>query len=290
MLGRLKHMIDLKGSTILITGAASGIGKALATEFYIHEGVNLVLLDINQDGLSSLSNDLQSRTSSKRSLSCYKCDITDESSVQNTLRSIGVDPIDVLINGAGITHTCLFKEMSMEDMERVLQVNLLGATRMIKALLPNLLQSKKASIINIASLAGFLGAPGMSSYSASKFALMGLSEALRYEYEGSIHVGVICPSFVQTGIAANGLQGKHSNQEKHAKKVDRMEKILSKFGADPDFVAQRIIRSIKSKEELTLISANTQLLYYLNRLSPGTCSFLVRKAFGHLKNTGVLGE
>lgn len=282
--------MKLTDSTVVITGAASGIGRALALELFVREGCSLILVDHDRQGLTSLKHELKpddqaSPPLAKGEVRIFFCDVGSNDSVNELLGSLRNYPVDVLINCAGVTHTSTLDNLTIEDFERVVQVNLLGAVRVTKGLLKNMVGSSIATVVNISSLAGLLGAPGMSAYSASKFGLIGFSDALRREARGRIRVCTVCPSFVKTNFARNSMKDADGGSEK---KIQKMTAFLQRFGAGPGNVARKIARAIKSGKELLLVNPDAFLLYYLNKVSPRTSDFVIGKAFDYLLKSGVI--
>ena len=183
----------MKGKTIIITGASSGIGKALAEKFAA-EGSNLVLAARNADKLNELSKSI----SRKDVLICpVVCDVSDESQckmlIDEAVRNFG--GVDVLINNAGISMRAAFADLHLDVIRKLMDVNFWGAVYCTKYAMPYLLKSK-GSVVGISSIAGKKGLPGRTGYSASKFALEGFLETLRTEnLKKGLHVLVACPGF-----------------------------------------------------------------------------------------------
>jgi NAD(P)-dependent dehydrogenase (short-subunit alcohol dehydrogenase family) len=178
--------------------------------------------------------------------------------------------------------------MEPRDFEKVIAVNLLGAIRMTKAVLPKLLQSQHAFIVNVASMAGLKGAPGMCAYAASKFGIVGFSEALAAELEGRAGICTVCPTFIKTNIARNALFAPEIAGSERAEKVGAMNTILSMVGSNPRKVSQIIIRSIKERKRLVLVNPDAYFLYYLNRFFPALSDTLVSMAYRRMLQAGVI--
>jgi short-subunit dehydrogenase len=182
--------------TIIITGAASGIGAALARE-YAKQPVNLVLADVNFEPLQVVVEELH-----HLNVLCVKTDLTKEEDCKNliekTVEKFG--NIHVLINNAGISMRAMFGETQLSVLHELMNVNFWGAVYCTKFALPYLLQSK-GSVVGVISIAGHIGLPGRTAYSASKFALRGFLDTLRSEYQRKgLHVFVVAPSFVSSNI------------------------------------------------------------------------------------------
>lgn len=195
-------MRDLNGKRTLITGGASGIGRTIA-ERLVPEGADLILVDLNEDGLNATLEDIQAMGGHA---SGYTVDVTDKEAIFQLRERLHADggPIDVLINNAGIVFGGPLLDVPLEKHIRTFRVNVEGVVTMTYAFLPDLLARPEAHIVNIASLAGLVGVPYGSSYSSSKWAVVGFSESLRLELEamnhGSVRVTTVCPSYVSTGL------------------------------------------------------------------------------------------
>jgi short-subunit dehydrogenase len=277
-----------KHKYVFITGAASGIGRQLSQDFYFKQHSHLILLDRNAKGLESLKKDLEnmgSRLHQSQKIEIIKCDLSSKDSVEKALKKTATLSVDVLINSAGITCSGLFEKTNIEDFEKVIEINLMGMVRITRALLPKLLKSKDSVIANIASLGGLIGMPGMSAYSASKFAVVGFSEALHLELLGRVAVCTICPAFVKTHIIDNAILEPHSRGKDL--RAQKMNDILTKLGSNPQKASTTIISAIVQKKKLTLINADAYVLYYLKKFVPFFNDSLMSLGFKKLLKQGV---
>jgi short-subunit dehydrogenase len=265
---------QLKDKTILVSGAASGIGRRLAQDLYWNEKCRLILIDVDAAELAILKDELEPAGEGDR-VEAFACDIASDDSVARLVKTVGPRGLDILVNNAGVTHLGSFEHTAFADFERVVRVNLLGTARLTKAFLPLLLEKGgRGFIVNVASMAGLVGAPGMSAYAASKFGIVGLSHALHAELGKRVGVGVICPTFVSTNIA-KGAPGKAAW-------------FLGKVGSKPAKVSAAIIRAIKTRKTLVLVNADAYLFYYLNRFFPFLGERMVRAGYKLLVARGVL--
>ncbi|TPW22035.1 MAG: short-chain dehydrogenase/reductase SDR [Elusimicrobia bacterium] len=265
----------LKDKTVLVTGAASGIGRKLAHDLYWDEKCRLILVDIDAEALEVLKNELEPEGEGDR-VAAFVCDIGSSESVARLARDAGTGPLDVLVNNAGVARLGSFEKTDFSEFERVVRVNLLGTARVTKAFLPRLLEAKNAFIVNVASMAGLVSAPGMSAYVASKFGVVGFSEALHAELGSRVGVGVVCPTFVRTNIA-KGAAGK-------------ADSFLGAVGSKPAKVSAAVIGAIKHRKHLVLVNADAYLIYYLNRFFPGLSETVVKAGYRMLVATGVVEE
>ncbi|MFD7525397.1 3-ketoacyl-ACP reductase [Paenibacillus chitinolyticus] len=195
--------MDLKNKTAIITGAGKGIGKAAAAAL-AKEGVNLGLLARSTADLEALQKEL----SGTYGVNVFyaSADISKLSEVQQAISSLTgeLGHVDILINNAGIAQFGTVADMDPEQWERIIQVNLMGTYYVTRAVLPDMIQQNSGNIINVASTAGERGFATGSAYCASKFGVLGLTEALMQEVRKSnIRVTALTPSTVNTDLASN---------------------------------------------------------------------------------------
>ncbi|MEH7416080.1 3-ketoacyl-ACP reductase [Neobacillus drentensis] len=205
-------MSSLNGKTALITGAGRGIGRATAIAL-AKEGVNIGMIGLNMTNLEKVSAELEQFDVI---VSAATADVTDLESVTHALEHIKSDlgPIDILINNAGTAKFGGFLDLTPEEWEKIIQVNLMGVYNVTRVLLPGMIERKSGDIINISSSAGQKGAPVTSAYSASKFAVLGLTESLMLEVrKHNIRVTALTPSTVVTDLAidTNLVSGNEEN-------------------------------------------------------------------------------
>lgn len=194
---------SLTGKTAIITGASKGIGRATASAL-AKEGVNLGLIARNEDGLKKVTNELKT---DGIEIVTATADVGNRSEVDSAVASLKekLGTIDILINNAGISKFGGFLELEPAEWEKIIQVNLLGAYYMTRAVLPTMIEQQSGDIINISSTAGEKGGPITSAYSASKSGLLGLTESLAMEVrKHDIRVTALTPSTVVTDLAING--------------------------------------------------------------------------------------
>ncbi len=249
---------DLSNSRVVITGAGSGIGRALAFRF-ARAGCRLALLDKDTAALEDVVNELQT----------YNVEVLQQPGdvthfedcrrlVEGAIEAFG--GVDVLINNAGITHRSAFIDTTPEVFHRVMAVNYFGAMHCTKAALPSLIENKGVIIV-LSSVAGFAPLIGRTGYSAAKHALHGLFESLRTELHGSgVHIMLVCPAFIATNIEKNALgeDGKPTNHPQ-----SRIGKSLS-----PEYVADSIFKAAEKEKRLLLLSTVGKLSYYVMKFSP----------------------
>ncbi|PAE25635.1 MULTISPECIES: 3-ketoacyl-ACP reductase [Bacillaceae] len=224
-------MHTLKGKTALITGAGRGIGRAAAIAL-AKEGVHIGLLGRTIENLEKMADELSQYDVN---VSAAAADVADLEAVTHAVEHIKSDlgSVDILINNAGIAKFGGFLELSPDEWESIIQVNLMGVYNVTRAVLPEMIEQKSGDIINIASTAGQKGAPVTSAYSASKFAVLGLTESLMLEVrKHNIRVSALTPSTVATDLAieTNLTDG---NPEKVMQPEDLAEFMVAQLKLNP---------------------------------------------------------
>ncbi|MCH2191632.1 MAG: SDR family oxidoreductase [Gammaproteobacteria bacterium] len=244
---------------ILITGAGSGLGRALALR-YAQDGNEVCVADMNEEGGAETVDEIVSKGGAAF---FAKCDITQQWDVDKLAISLAErwGSLDMLINNAGVATAGQLEFESMEQWQWVLDINLLGHVRMTKGMLPLLRKSKNASrdIVNIASQAGLTAAPGMGSYCVSKASMVSLSETSHLELapEG-IHVSVVCPAFFDTNLN----KSLRSGDEKMQNVVDKM---IKKSGVTADSIANKVFDGVSARKFMILTHKEGIKAYRLKR-------------------------
>lgn len=246
-----------RGKTVLITGASSGIGAALARSL-ADKNANLILLARKAEPLQALAEKLAPKTQ----VQTISLDISDELAVNQLASRINLNAIDILINNAGINHCARFEDLFQAEFRSMLDVNYLGPVWMTRLLLPVMRENGEGQIVNIASMAGVLGLAGYTGYGASKHALVGFTEALRNELSGSnIDLTLVLPSDVDTPQ----LEQEQATKPAATRALSGKVKHLS-----ADQAASKIVQAIaKRKREIVVSPLSGRLLLRLCRLFPG---------------------
>lgn len=194
-------MRKLEGKNALVTGAALGMGRCLS-RLLLEEGMRVALFDIRTTELAQAKEDL----GRLGDVAAYRCDISDRQAVYDAARLVRREfgPVDLLLNNAGIVGSHPFLQKPDEWIEKTIAVNLLSIFWTTKAFLPDMLSKGEGHVVNMASAGGLLGVPYITDYSATKFAVVGLTESLRQEMKLSGHRKVrftyVCPNTVDTGM------------------------------------------------------------------------------------------
>lgn len=259
-------MRDIRGKRALVTGAASGIGRAVALRL-AREGVELFLVDIDDVGLAQTAAEVQQNSSV--SVVRRRCDVSQRAEISATVAEI-LDRwggVDILVNNAGITYYGRTDEMSDEHWDRVMRINLDAHVQFTRELLPSLLARREAHVVNLCSMFGLVGMPKLAAYCTSKFALVGFSESLRAEYgRDGLGVTAMCPGFVTTNLFTSAPLGEKSKQHKVPPRI---------LCTTPERVANAVVRAIRRNRRATLIAPVAWLLVGAKRLVPGIMDLLM---------------
>jgi NAD(P)-dependent dehydrogenase (short-subunit alcohol dehydrogenase family) len=251
----------------VVTGAASGIGRALALRL-AQEGASLAVADVRAEALDETARMLKPAGSSPRKVTTHVVDVADKERVAAFAREVveAHGRASLLINNAGVGLFGTAEQLSIEDIEWLMGVNFWGVVHGVKHFLPILRREPQAHIVNISSVFGIVGPVGHSAYAASKFAVRGFTEALRHElFGGPIRVSVVHPGGVKTNIAINARPGAGADQAA----VER-ERAIFNIAArtTPDTAADRIVRGVLRDEERILVGADAWAIDRIQRWAP----------------------
>lgn len=259
-------MIELASRTAFVTGGASGIGLALGRAL-AEEGMNVMLADIEGDALAAAVASLSE--AGLKNVSCVTCDVADPANVEEaaeaTFRTFGA--VHVLCNNAGVGAGSGIDEISVETWRWVLDVNLMGVLHGVRTFLPHMrAHGQGGHIVNTASMAGLNSGLGFSAYSASKFAVVNMSEGLAAELAPlDIGVTVVCPGFVRTRISesSRNRQMRYGPRSipapgSQAEGIAATLADLSKNGMDPLAVARRVVAAIRKNELYVFTHAGSE--------------------------------
>ena len=256
--------LDLAGKTAVVTGAGSGIGRALAIGLAAR-GCHLALSDIRPATLEPLAAELAPRG---LRVSCHALDVADRDQVAAfpAIVTAAHPAVDLLFNNAGVALAGRFDEVSEQDFDWLFSINFHGVVRMTRAFLPLLKQRPEAHLVNIASVFSILTAAGQSAYCSSKFAVRGFSNVLRQELDGtSVGVSVVCPGGIATRIAVDARIGHGVSAADHATNMKRSAKLLS---LPPEKAAETILRGVERRKARILVGNDAKAGALLERLMP----------------------
>lgn len=266
-------MKTFSNSVAVITGAGSGIGRALAQDL-ASRGAQLALADKNTAGLEEtrkLVGSAQAKT--------YSLDVSDAAAVEAFAKNVEKDfgRASLLINNAGVALHGNFAELTLEEFEWLIRINFFGVVYGCKFFLPLLLRQPDAHIVNISSVFGLIAPAGQSAYAASKFAVRGFTQSLRQELKGtSINVTCVHPGGVRTSIANNARPGAATREEEWAPRRELFNKSVR---TTPEQAAKVILNGVLRNKGRVLIGADAYYFDMLHRLMPVRCGDTITKMF-----------
>ena len=251
-------MRTIRGKIALITGAASGIGRALAL-CLAREGADLFLVDIDGEKLDRVANEIAEWNVR---VVTHVCDLANREQISGiataVLKEFGA--VDLLVNNAGVCYYGPTLRMTREQWDWLLGVNLEAPISLTLDLLPTLLSRPEAHVVNVASICGFVAGGRFAAYTVSKFGLVGFTEALRAEFgRQGLGVTCVCPGPVATNFFASAASGREN------KPVPEPPKWAC---AKPELVAERTLAGIYRDRRLVLVTPMAHLVHYANRLAP----------------------
>ncbi|MGY5149512.1 MAG: SDR family NAD(P)-dependent oxidoreductase [Candidatus Nitrosopumilus sp. bin_68KS] len=256
--------MNFKNKLVLITGASSGIGKESAIEF-AKLGANIILIARRKDKLEQIANELKKFHVLTL---VYQCDVSKKDQVKEMSQLIfeKFDSIDILVNNAGFAIYGSVSDLSIRDIESQMETNYFGMVYCIKEFLPSMLKKKSGHIVNVASVAASFGLPGIASYCASKFAMLGFSEGLKHELKDTgVGITVVSPIMVRTNFFD------HSSFEKMPK--------YSPTSLDPKTVAKSIIKAANSSRLEIVVPSVVRGAIWLKTSFPFFINPIIGKSF-----------
>lgn len=260
--------MSFNNKIIWVTGASSGIGKALAIELS-NQNAKLILSSRNKEDLEITKSECKIPEDVKIITLDYEDYTNLKPIADEALTFFG--RIDVLVNNGGISQRSLVKDTAITVDKRIIDINYLGVVALTKAILPHFIENNAGHFVTTTSIVGKIGTPLRSSYAASKHALHGFFDSLRAEHHNdNITITLVCPGFVNTNISKNALTGDGSPQQK-------MDKATAN-GIQPERFAKLMATAIKNKkEEVYIAGAKEKLGVYVKRFVPKLFSVMVRK-------------
>ncbi|HHO76866.1 MAG TPA: SDR family oxidoreductase [Deltaproteobacteria bacterium] len=260
--------MDCSGKIVWITGASSGIGEALAYEFS-RKGGQLVLSARNVSRLAEVRNACVNPGAHM----VMGLDLNQPDSFGNACREVlkHFGKVDILINNSGVSQRSLAAQTGMDVDRAIMETNYFGTIGLTKALLPSMLERGSGHIVVITSVAGKLGTPLRSSYSASKHALHGFFDSLRAEtWRQGIRITMVCPGFIRTNISINALTGNGTPQGT----MDNAQAC----GMPAHVCAEKIVKAVEKNKAEVNIGGKEVIGIYLKRFVPGIFNMIIKRA------------
>ena len=269
--------IKMQNAVVAITGASSGIGRALALQA-VQEGAKVALSDVNDQELQETKRLCQTHS---QDVLTTVVDVSKRSQVNAWADEVAehFGKVNVIINNAGVNLSASFEEMSQKDFEWVMDIDFWGVVYGCRAFLPHLKKAEWGHVVNISSLFGIISIPNQSAYNAAKFAVRGFSESLRMELEiegASVGVSSIHPGGVNTNIVNNARFGK---QVGRSFSVDQQKEFFTKKLAKttPENAAKDIFTGIKNNTPRVLVGNDAKVLDAIQRVLPARYQKIVMK-------------
>jgi NAD(P)-dependent dehydrogenase (short-subunit alcohol dehydrogenase family) len=275
-------MSFLSNGVAVVTGAGSGIGRALAQQLAA-PGSALALADIDEAGLLETARSLEKKSAL---VTTHVLDVADEDGVRSFAEDVAGrhGRVTLLINNAGVALHGNFEEVSLDDFRLLMNINFWGTVYGVKFFLPLLRREKRAQIVNISSVFGMVAPAGQCAYAASKFAVRGFTEALRHELDGgNVCVSCVHPGGIRTQIARRARVGAGVTGTGHQEKAARFEKLLR---TSPEAAAARILRGVERREPRILIGSDAYKIDILQRLRPASYWKALARRIGETASTG----
>jgi short-subunit dehydrogenase len=267
---------EFAGKVCVITGAASGIGAALAGDL-AGKGAVLALVDRDAGGLEKVAD---AARAAGADVSTYVVDLSDRADRLDLAAQVLArhDHVDLLVNNAGVALGGLLHQVSLDDIDWLLEINLRAVITTTKAFLPHLMTRPGAHIVNVSSLFGLAAPPGQVAYSTSKFAVRGFTEALRHEMAPhGIGVTVVHPGGVATNIAINARIGANVVAEVDEDVAHERDRISSRLTLPPENAAAQIVAAIHRRKPRLVITGTAKFLDRLTRITPGRYWSVIQK-------------
>lgn len=255
---------DLTGRTVLVTGAGSGIGRSLAL-LCAQRGARLVICDLDQERLQASE---RAVAASGREVLARRVDVSDRAAMGAFAGEVHetAGAVDLLINNAGVGMMGGVLDTPLEDWDWIVSINLFGVVHGLHFFLPPMVERRSGHVVNLASMAGYVASPAMAAYTATKYAVLGLSESLSEELRpAGIGVTAACPGIIATSIIADTRILGVDDADATRAKIDGFYR---RRGYGPDRVARSILRSVARGRTVAPVSPEAWAGYAIKRLSP----------------------
>ena len=263
-------MTAILGAAAAVTGAASGIGRALALELAAR-GCDLALADRDEAGLQAVAAEIG--PGQQRKVTVHRVDVGDPGQIADFAQAAtSAHPgLNIVVNNAGVALLGQFNEIDQAQMDWLMNINFWGVVHSTRAFLPHLALQPEAHIVNLSSLFGIIAPPGQTAYAAAKFAVRGFSESLRHELQmaaSPVRLSVVHPGGVSTNIVRNSRDGTGvTDNARRAQSIERFDAVAK---TTPNAAALRIIAGIEKNQPRILIGNDARMMDLLQRFRPGT--------------------
>ena len=268
-------------SVAIVTGAASGIGRALAIRLAQEKIAGIAVSDVNESGLRETVEMIEKLSVP---VSAHNIDVSKLAEIEKFKDEIlrKHNRVTHLINNAGVGVIGTFEQISLADFEWLMNINFWGVVYGTKVFLPVLKEQEKAHIINISSVFGLVAPPEQTAYCSSKFAVRGFTESLRHELEATnVRVSCVHPGGIKTNIARNSRVGAGAPEEYKTQGVKFFDKVAQTSAAE---AAEIIVRGIKAENPRILIGKDAHAINYISRLFPKKYLKAIERIAGHRMN------
>jgi short-subunit dehydrogenase len=283
-------MTAISGSAAAVTGAASGIGRALALELAAR-GADLALADRDEAGLQMIAAEIAKARpdTARRKVTTHRVDIGEPGQIADFAQAAtaGHPSLNIVINNAGVALLGQFGEIDQAQMDWLFNINFWGVVHSTRAFLPHLSRQREAHIVNLSSIFGIVAPPGQTAYCAAKFAVRGFSESLRHELAASnspVRLSVVHPGGVATNIVRSAQAGVGvTDNARRAQSIERFDGMAKTSPAD---AALRIIKGIERNQPRILVGRDAHIMDLLQRFRPATYWSILARRIERIANKG----
>ena len=263
-------MTAIRGAAAAVTGAAGGIGRALALELAAR-GCDLALADRDEAGLAAVAAEIAKAGATK--VTVHGVDVGEPGQIEAFAQAaIAAHPgLNIVVNNAGVALMGMFHEVEQAQMEWLFNINFWGVVHGTRAFLPHLSRQREAHIVNLSSIFGIIAPPGQTAYAAAKFAVRGFSESLRHELQmaaSPVRLSVVHPGGIATNIARNSRVG--TGMTDNARRAQSIERFDAVAKTTPAAAALRIIQGIEKNQPRILIGGDARYMDLLQRFRPAS--------------------
>jgi NAD(P)-dependent dehydrogenase (short-subunit alcohol dehydrogenase family) len=265
---------NLQGRTVLVTGAGSGIGRETAL-LAARRGADLVICDVDDAGLAEVES---SARTLGRSVIARHVDVADRDQMRDFAEAVHGEtgPVDLLVNNAGVGLAAGFLDTELEDWDWIVPINLMGVVHGCHFFVPRMVERGTGGhVVNLSSMAGFHATPALVAYTATKFAVLGLSEALREELRPhGIGVTAICPGIINTPITRNS---RARGAVADPKVRERVIAVYERRNYGPERVARNMLKAVERNRAVAPVAAEAWIAYVIKRISPRLAGWTARR-------------